>query len=83
MYGLNTVKRLISIGLKGLGITAALIFFGAIWLANHACPWLACQGPDLDAWMLPFALAPIGIPAVLASLVFTIRFISTRSRPAP
>jgi hypothetical protein len=57
---------------------AAALFVVSLIFAQQACSIFPsfghqCNGPEGDAWMLPFILAPIGLPAMIAALVFMIR----------
>jgi hypothetical protein len=45
-----------------------------------------CRGPELDAWMVPFFLAPFGVPALISSIAILVgvgrRLSMMRSRRA-
>jgi len=40
--------------------------------AQSACPLSRCGGESGDAWMLPFFAAPIGVPAIILTIVMVI-----------
>ncbi len=67
--------------LKLACVLVALAFLGTVVLAQTACPYLSCNGPEGDGWMLPLFAAPFGLPALLASAVFLTR--SLRRALAP
>ncbi|MCW2274297.1 hypothetical protein GJ654_09605 [Rhodoblastus acidophilus] len=57
---------------------AAALFVLTLIFAQATCsPFAsssrACNGPEGDVWMLPFFLAPVGLPAVVAAIVFMVR----------
>jgi hypothetical protein len=54
----------------GLVFFAAAIFIWTLATGQTGCPYLACKGPDGDAWMPAFFFAPFGLPALVASLFF-------------
>jgi hypothetical protein len=56
--------------LRGCGFLAAFLFIAAIIFSQSQCPIPACTGNDIDAWLLPAALAPLGIPALIWSAIF-------------
>ena len=61
--------------LKALCFLLAGFFVFLIALAQLSCPVLIgtqCSMGGGDIWMLPFFYAPIGIPAVIASIVILI-----------
>ena len=56
---------------------AALFVVIILW-AQNSCSLIPsighqCNGPEGDAWMLPFMLAPVGIPALIYSVVLYLR----------
>jgi hypothetical protein len=60
--------------LNALCIALALGWLALIVAAQQTCSILPsighqCHGPEGDVWMLPFFLAIIGLPAVIASIV--------------
>ncbi len=59
--------------LRGFGFLVAILFVAAILFTQYQCPIPACTGNDIDAWLLPAALAPIGIPALIWSIVFVVK----------
>jgi hypothetical protein len=53
-------------------IVAGLFVLTVVW-AQFMCSLIPalgtqCRGPELDAWMVPFFLAPFGVPALISSL---------------
>jgi hypothetical protein len=53
-------------------IVAGLFVLTVVW-AQFVCSLIPalgtqCRGPELDAWMVPFFLAPFGVPALISSL---------------
>jgi hypothetical protein len=55
----------------GCLLTAAFYLLTVLW-AQLNCSLIPvigrqCRGPELDAWMIPFFLAPIGIPALIGT----------------
>lgn len=58
----------------------AALFLAMIAMANAACPMLRCNGPEGDGWMLPFLFAPIGIPALIGTVVLTAGLIRRQLR---
>jgi hypothetical protein len=63
-----------------VGIVAAL-WLSIVGLAQYHCsviPWIGtCKSFDEDAWLVPLFLAPIGVPALIASIVIlAIRWIA-------
>jgi hypothetical protein len=71
--------------LKALCIALALGWLALIVAAQQTCSILPsighqCHGPDGDVWMLPFFLAIIGLPALIASIIIAIFAVVLRSR---
>ncbi|MDE2065454.1 MAG: hypothetical protein KGJ00_23870 [Bradyrhizobium sp.] len=63
--------------LKALCFLAAGFFVIVILAAQQTCSLIPsighqCNGPDGDVWMLPFFFAPIGIPALIATILISI-----------
>jgi len=57
-------------------IVAGLFILTIVW-AQLVCSLIPsigtqCRGPELDAWMVPFFLAPLGVPALISSLALLI-----------
>jgi len=55
-------------------LLAAVFYLLTIVWAQANCSLIPafgrqCRGPELDAWMIPFFLAPIGIPALIGVAV--------------
>lgn len=53
-------------------LVAALFVLTIVW-AQLVCSLIPsigrqCRGPELDTWMVPFFLAPFGVPALISSL---------------
>jgi len=51
-------------------LAAAVLYLLTIIWAQLNCSLIPavgrhCGGPELDAWMVPFFLAPIGVPAII------------------
>jgi hypothetical protein len=68
-----------SAALKCLTLLSAAVFLFVVVFAQFTCPLIAgfgtqCHDPRLDIWMLPFFFAPIGIPAVVASVKMLMRW---------
>jgi hypothetical protein len=59
--------------LRGFGFLAAGLFVAAIIFTQYQCPIPECTGNDIDAWLLPAAFAPIGVPALIWSIVFVVK----------
>jgi hypothetical protein len=55
----------------GCLLTAALYLLTVLWgqLNCSLIPVIGrqCRGPEFDAWMISFFLAPIGIPALIGT----------------
>jgi hypothetical protein len=56
----------------GCLLAAAFYLLTVLW-AQLNCSLIPvigrqCGGPELDAWMIPFFLAPIGIPALIGTI---------------
>jgi hypothetical protein len=63
--------------LKALCLMLAAVFVLLIVSAQLNCSQIAsighqCYGPAGDVWMIPFFFAPIGIPALIGSIVISI-----------
>jgi hypothetical protein len=63
--------------IKILCVMVAAIYVLLIVAAELTCSIVPsignqCHGPDGDVWMAPFFLAPIGIPALIGSVVIFI-----------
>jgi hypothetical protein len=63
--------------LKALCFIAAAVFVLAVVSAQLSCSQIAsighqCGGSDGIVWVLPFFFAPIGIPALVGSIVISI-----------
>ena len=54
----------------GCVFVLAALFVVALVGAQIGCPIPRCTGPDGDAWMPAFLFAPLGIPALVASVFF-------------
>ncbi len=65
--------RLVAQLLRGFGFIVAGLFVAAIVFTQYQCPIPSCTGTDIDAWLLPAAFAPIGIPALIWSIVFVVK----------
>ncbi len=64
-------------------IVAAVFVLTVVW-AQLVCSLIPsigrqCRGPELDAWMVPFFLAPFGVPALISSIAILVEA-SRRSR---
>jgi hypothetical protein len=71
-------------------VVAGLFLLTVVW-AQFVCSLIPsvgtqCRGPELDAWMLPFLLAPFGVPALISSIAILVgagrRLSMMRSRRA-
>ncbi|MEH2513432.1 hypothetical protein V1291_004786 [Nitrobacteraceae bacterium AZCC 1564] len=64
-----------------LGWTYALLIAGAQFSCS-IIPSIGhqCNGPEADVWMVPFFLAPIGLPLLIASIVMSIMKVIRRPR---
>jgi hypothetical protein len=63
--------------LKALCFIAAAVFVLTIAAAQLSCSQIPsignqCHGSDGVVWVLPFFIAPIGIPALVAAIVISI-----------
>ncbi len=73
-------------------ITVAVALIATLWLiaigfAQATCSiflWFGtqCHDPRLDVWMLPFAGAPIGIPALIGSVIAFLKIRKRHDRSA-
>ena len=54
----------------GLIFVAAGLYIFFLVAAQMGCPIPTCKGPDGDAWMPVFFFAPLGLPAIVASVFF-------------
>ena len=52
----------------GCVFAAAALFIVTLITGQTGCPFATCKGPDGDAWMPAFFLAPFGLPALVASI---------------
>ncbi len=57
-------------------IVAALFVVTIVW-AQRECSLIPaigtqCRGAEADAWMVPFFVAPFGVPALISSLAILI-----------
>jgi hypothetical protein len=59
--------------LRGCGFLIAGLFVASILFTQSQCPIPACTGNDIDAWLLPASFAPLGIPALIWSIIFAVR----------
>ena len=71
-------------------VVAGLFVLTVVW-AQFICSLVPaigtqCRGPELDAWMVPFFLAPFGVPALISSIAILVgagrRLSMMRSRGA-
>jgi len=58
---------------RACGLLTAGLFLAALAFTQYSYPIPRCTGQDIDAWLLPAALAPLGIPALIWSTVLVIR----------
>lgn len=61
-------------------VIAALWIFSILWAADY-CSVNGCSGANannIDGFLLAFALAPIGLPSLIWSLVILVRAIRAR-----
>ena len=54
----------------GFVFVAAALFIVTLVVGQRGCPIPTCRGPEGDAWMPAFFFAPIGLPALVASVFF-------------
>lgn len=78
-----TVKLLKVLGylLQGIVGIVAVFWLSIVGLAQYHCsviPWVgSCGRVGGDAWLVPILLAPVGVPALIASIVIlAIRWIA-------
>jgi hypothetical protein len=48
------------------------MFLLLVAYAQSACPLSRCNGENGDVWMLPFFAAPIGVPAIILTIILAI-----------
>jgi hypothetical protein len=59
--------------MRGCVFVVAALFLVGLALTQATCPIPRCTGSDLDAWLLPAATAPVGIPALAWAAIFVVR----------
>jgi hypothetical protein len=80
-----TVKLLKVVGdlLQGIAGIVAVLWLSTLGLAQYHCsviPWVGSCDKLNNAWLLPVLFAPIGFPALIASIVIlAIRWIARSS----
>lgn len=80
-----TVKVLKIFGylLQGIAGIGAVLWLSSVALAQYHCsviPWIGSCNKLNNAWLLPILLAPVGVPALIASIVIlAIRWIARSS----
>ncbi len=80
--GTPHLANLMMIFVKAVCFLVAVIFVALIALAQSGCPFMACHGPEGDGWMLPFFFAPVGLPGLIACILFAVSgLVRLRSRP--
>jgi hypothetical protein len=72
------MTSVISAIFKSLTFLCATAFLLVVLFAQFTCSAIPgvgtqCHDPRLDVWMLPFFLAPIGLPALVASVKMLVR----------
>jgi len=48
------------------------MFLLLVAYAQSACPLSRCSGESGDVWMLPFLAAPIGVTAIILTIILAI-----------
>ncbi len=69
----RTITAILAIIARALLVVVAAVFVALIVLAQSTCSLVPsigtrCHDERGDIWMLPFFAAPIGIPALIASI---------------
>ncbi len=71
------MRQAIAIIRNTVFLTVAGLFVLTVVWAQFICSLIPsigtqCRGPELDAWMLPFFLAPFGVPALISSIAILV-----------